>query len=887
MRVALLTTLRAAGLGLALGLGAPAFAAAPAPAAAPVLTREPVLVHFVEAEFPASERDSGRGAKVVLRLEIAADGSVRAAEVVESAGPAFDEAARAAALRFVFQPAEVDGVPSAIRILYAYEFRPAPPEPPPQGALVGKVQARGRGTPLAGVAVSVTVVGADAPFTATTDEGGAFRIDALPPGSATVELQGEGFAPVRAEEAIEAGTELEVAYQIQLAEPSGPAEGEGDDLEIVVTAPPLRREVVSTSIRAAEASKVPGTSGDVLRVVESMPGVARAAAGSGQVIVWGAAPQDTRVYVDGVPVPRLYHEGGLRSVMHPSLVDAVELTPGGYGAPWGRGLGGMVRVDAKTPRRDRFGGKVAADLLDASAFVAAPLGRRADFAAALRVSYLRAWATRALGDEVAAYVPLPGYGDGQVRVLVRPSSRDTVEIVGMAASDRFRRGVPNPDPALATLDRRSLDFQRVYLKWTRQTSERSTLTVTPYVGLTLSEQATAFGALETSLRARSWLVGARANHRTRVTEWLRIDAGVDLEVNFIQLARRGALALRRGRATSVFGQPPPDQLGADAWDVALVGAAPYVEAEFSLWHGALKILPGLRLDPYARSVSRRNPPSAAAPAVGLFAEDFTAEPRLSIVAAPTDRLRLRAAAGLYRQMPAPEDLSATFGNPALSTPRALHVIAGGSVSITDTLSLELTGFFTRARDLAMRSPSAAPLPAEALVPIGSGRAYGLQAQLRQDLFKGLFGWIAYTLMRSERRVGDGPWRLSDFDQTHILTAVLAYALPRGFDASLRLRYARGFPRTPVTGAYYDVGRDLYQPIFGAQNSVRVPDFVQLDVRASKRFDIRRSRLEIYLEILNVWNRKNAEEIVYAPDYSARGVITSFPILPVLGVSWEF
>ncbi|MFY0534606.1 hypothetical protein [Nannocystis pusilla] len=31
--------------------------------------------------------------------------------------------------------------------------------------------------------------------------------------------------------------------------------------------------------------------------------MARSAAGSGQLIVWGAAPQDTRVYVDGVPIP--------------------------------------------------------------------------------------------------------------------------------------------------------------------------------------------------------------------------------------------------------------------------------------------------------------------------------------------------------------------------------------------------------------------------------------------------------------------------------------------------------------------------------------------------------------------------------------------------------
>ena len=152
----------------------------------------------------------------------------------------------------------------------------------------------------------------------------------------------------------------------------------------------------------------------------------------------------------------------------------------------------------------------------------------------------------------------------------------------------------------------------------------------------------------------------------------------------------------------------------------------------------------------------------------------------------------------------------------------------------------------------------------------------------------LFGWVAYTLMRSERKDRpDAPYRLSDYDQTHVLTAVLAYTLPRAFELSTRFRYATGFPRTPVVAAYYDASRDLYQPTFGAHNSIRIPAFVQLDLRLGKRFAIARTSLDVFVEVLNVWNQKNAEELVYSPDYQTRGTIRGFPVLPAFGLQWDF
>jgi hypothetical protein len=129
--------------------------------------------------------------------------------------------------------------------------------------------------------------------------------------------------------------------------------------------------------------------------------------------------------------------------------------------------------------------------------------------------------------------------------------------------------------------------------------------------------------------------------------------------------------------------------------------------------------------------------------------------------------------------------------------------------------------------------------------------------------------------------------LFDFDQTHVLTALAAYDLGKGFDLGARVRYTTGYPRTPVIGAYYDARRDVHEPVLGAKNTERIPDFVELDVRFAKRWPLGSSELETYLDIQNVTNRDNPEEIAYSPDYSERRYVNGLPILPLVGARWTY
>jgi TonB family protein len=860
-------------------LAAPALAQKPAPQ----LTKPPALLKFVEAPYPTVEPKPTGDVGVTLAVLIGADGKVGDVQVTQSAGQAFDDAALAAVRQFEFSPAEIDNVPSAIRIEYRYLFTLRPEKVvPTAGVLSGNVRDADEKKPVANVKVEIT----GGP-SAVTDDAGHFRLPDLAPGKVTLTLSGERLTPLQTQETVVAGEEIEVTYKVALTPVGG--EESGDDLEILVQAPPaLQRDVVSTKVTAEQARSVPGAQGDVVRVVESLPGVARSAVGSGQLVVWGAGPDDTKTYVDGVPIPRLYHEGGLRSTVYAGVVNSVELVAGGYGAAYGRGLGGLLRVETLTPNQAGTHGQLAVDVFDASGMVSQTVNPRLRATAAGRVSLIDQFA-KALSDDVGEYVPIPRYRDAQLRTSYALKNGDTVDVVGMMSMDHTARGVPNPDPALITREQRDSSFYRLYARYVRDDGRGSRSIVTPYVGFGTSTIKNRYGTTETALSDDDYTVGLRASHAVRAASFLTVEGGLDVMVEGHDVSRRGSLGLpAREGDVRVFGQPPPDSVGYDSFKTSRMSVAPYLEGDFALANDKLHIVPGLRMDPNFRSVSRKVPPVEGQPDFGLFAQNFAVEPRLAVRYRAHEKFALHAATGIYHQQPAVVDLSATFGNPQLGTSRAVHTVLGAQVQAMKELSIELTGFATFMNDLTMRNTDPAPRNAEALRTSGEGHAYGLQTLIRRELANNVFGWVAYTLMRSERKNADNtPWRLYDFDQTHVLSTVLVWTPFKGFEVGTRFRVASGYPRTQVIGTYYDGLRDRAQPVFGAQNEIRIPLFVQLDLRASQTFKLGDTCGQVYLEVQNVTNRKNTEELVYSPDFTRRGSIRSLPILPVAGVSWNF
>jgi TonB family protein len=861
-----------------------------APAPAGKLTKPPRLVKFVSADYPPARKQAGEEATVVLRLTVAADGTVPDTTVETSAGADFDAAAIAAARQFVFEPAEIDGTPAAIRLLYKYAFV-IKREERTTGDLTGVVRNRKNKQPLAGITLSA------GRKSAVTGDEGRFALPDLPPGKQAVSLSGPEITALRTEETLEAGKKTDVVYDVTLDEKTAPEDK--DDLEIVVVAPPLQKAIASVTVAADQGRRVPGTQGDVLKVVESMPGVGRAAAGSGQVVVWGAAPQDTRVFVDGVPLPTLYHAGGFRSVLAGDLVGSIDLVPGGYGASYGRGLGGVIVVASAPQEGPGTHGALQADVIDAAAMLRTAITPRIHAAAALRGSYLDRSFDLVSDRDVGDLFPIPKYRDGQLQLSAQLPDDARLDLV-----DEIARTVTTSDPSFTKRDDRDTFFYRTWARYHRTYKEAAVADAVVYFGGNHAGLVNQFGGPETSQSQDDRLWGFRGSWRGAIGGGVALTLGIDAEAMTSRMHRAGAVTLpAREGDPRAFGQLPPDEINFDDWTALRASAAPYGQLDFGFAGDRIHVVPGLRIEPYVTSASRRSPADGTTPSVGVTDERVAVQPRLSARAAVTGRLTLTASWGIYYQPPAAEDLSPVFGNPTLPLARAVHYVAGAAVRLTDTLSAELTVFRTTSSSLAARSPLDTPLVAQALVPFGEGRVVGGQVTVRQQLAARFFGWISYSLLRSERRdpivvdagasgaaaptFAPGPARLFDFDQTHILTAVGSYDLGRGFEIGVRLRYATGFPRTPVVDSVPDLRRGPDQPVFGPVNSIRLPSFFQGDLRVAKRLRIDRGTLEIYLDIQNVSNRANAEEFAYSADYRTRYEITGLPILPVLGARYAW
>jgi TonB family protein len=854
----------------------------------------PVATATVGPEYPPGALAAGLEADVLLRLELDAEGRVRTATVVELApASAFDadfaRAAVAAAERFLFRPARLDGAPIPVRLGYRLRFTietRAPPPAPPARNLVGVVVERFDKVPLPGLLVELDIDRATATSTRTGPDG-RFGFVGVSTGTHTLRVSGPGVLAVGTEQEIRPDTvvELELAVEREVETDDGLE----IDEEEVVRAPRIRKRAVETRLVAREARRIPGTQGDALKVVEIMPGVARAAVGSGALVVWGAAPDDTRTYVDGILVPRLFHLGGVRSTLGPELVESLSLVPGAFSAAWGRALGGLLVVEtARADAAGRFTASAAVDALDAALAVQTPLGPRLAVAAAGRYGWLQHTLGRAVPEASRGLVPIPEYWDYQAKLALSLGAGRRIELIGLGAGDAIERRRASLDPAAAESERRRLDHHRLGLRWTALREDGSSLDLTAWIGPESDRLAADFGGTPVVLD-RSALRGAiRAVERARLRPGLGLAAGIDLELGTWRLERSGALtAPAREGDVAPFGVGPGDRVAGDAWSSSLGALAAFATLEWAPIESLL-LEPGLRVEATWLSGDRVAPARGDEPRIGHQRLDLGVEPRLTTTWRPSPAWALKAALGLHAQPPDPADLSPVFGNPRLGPAGALHTVLGGVLRLEPAsgleLEAELSGFYVRSWARAGRAPEPTPAEARALVDDGDGRSLGAQLQLRAQGGPRWTAWASYTLLRAERRdPGAAGWRPFDGDQTHVLSLIGQWAPVEGLSLGGRLRVASGAPRTPVVGAVYDASAGAFAPLYGPRAGERLPPFAQLDLRAEYTWRAAPWSVSAYLEVLNVTDRDNPEELAYRFDFAERATITGLPITPVLGV----
>ena len=835
-----------------------------------VLTKAPELVTFVDAPYPEEAKESKAQAAVVLLLTLDEQGSVTAVEVSEPSGSPFpfDQLALDASKQFKFSPAEIDGKPAPVQIAFKYEFTYQEEVKKVEvkqeiGQLTGLVLERGTRRPLAGVEVKLL----KRDITTFTDGEGRFTFEELAPGKVIVTVDDDQFYSLADKQVITAKEETEVKYYLE------PKLG-GDGLSMTVVGRRAKKEVVKRTLTMEEIRKIPGTQGDALKVVQNLPGVARVPFGGGGLVVRGSNPGDSGSAINRHFIPIVFHFGGIRSIFPSELLESIEFYPGNFGADFGRFSGGVVDARFRRPKDDRVHARVEADVFDAGFLVEGPITKNLTFALSGRRSYIDAIIPLVLPEDAALdFVVAPRYYDYQA-LLDYKRRRHRVRLYYFGTDDELRFVLDKPvatDPSVRGTFKNRTALNRLYAAWDYKASK----TLKHHVSVATGQNELYF-ALSDQLYFDNNvnIITFRDELTYTPSKTFTLRGGIDAE------AYLGQIAIKL--------PPPPGGTSKEGGGGG--GGAPLgtlttlsTEKDFNFYN------PGLWLEAEWRPTDRLLLIPGARLDYDVGLEDYAPDPRVSARYAlsldeeskPKDTLKLGV--GRYSQRPSPDETDDTFGNPDLLTEHSAHFSLGYERRFTGGYELDLVGFYKH----LYGSVSPISDPVLRYDNNGAGRIYGAELLLKKNMTSRFFGWVSYTLMRSERKNSEETdYRLFSQDQTHILTVISQYKLTPQWEIGVRYRYTTGNPQTPNVGAIYDADADAYVPIKGAPNSTRLNAFQQLDLRVDRKWIFDQWMLTFYFELQNALNRSNPEGTRYNYDFTQQKSISGLPIIPSFGLRGE-
>jgi TonB family protein len=634
------------------------------------------------------------------------------------------------------------------------------------------------------------------------------------------------------------------------AEPPPPAE-----VRVVGSAHAV--EVAKRSMGADEMQHLPGARGDALASIEAMPGVGRAPPNSGLLIFRGSGPNDTNVFVDGTGINIAYHLGGLSSVVPTDVLEKLDFYPGNYGSEYGRGMGGVVALGVRAPRDDgHYHGLAQADLIEGRALAEGPLAGGWRFLVAARRSTVDLWLDPILSGNHAPTLA-PHYYDGQLELVKDIDSRRSLRLLFFGYDDRisFFQGSNADTVELAGNAAEHFAFGAAQLRYIDRYAMSGELHLMASVGRDI-QQRTA-GVYYYDLGQTP--INLRADASQRVLDGFRIEPGLDIVYTpYAGSGRFPALS----SPDIPTGGPAVLPLQTTASGARFEPGA-YVQAVVQPWWGS-RTVPSVRAD-Y----------DSATHALDIA-------PRLSLrqdVRASPHRTTLKAALGSYFQPPQIVEVVPVFGQRGLRSSRSFQGDTGVEQAITEHVTLSLDVFYKRMDRLVVPGARSS----------GEGRAYGAEWLLRYEPDSRFYGWIAYTLSRSERRdSASTPFYLFDFDQPSNLSVVGSYRIDDHWRVGTRFRYTSGNPYTPLGTGALDAASGTYSSTIPLlPNGARLPSFHELDVRVDRSWDLGAGvRLTAYLDVENVYDYQAPTGIAYSFDFAKNDYARGLPILPSIGLRGE-
>lgn len=697
---------------------------------------------------------------------------------------------------------------------------------------------------------------------------GSFRIEGIPPGVYSVE-----FSSVNYLKFIEQDVIISEATGRELIIELIPITTE----EVIIQDSRFRKPLdVSTSfksLRFEEIRRFPGGLEDIGRVIQSLPGVALTSDGRNDLLVRGGSPAENLFVVDGFEVNNFNHfgaqgsTGGPTSILNLDFASEINFYTGGFSVKYGDKLSSVVEVKQRNGNRERFYGKINISGTGVGANFEGPIKKgKASWLFSVRRSYLD------LIFNASGFSFVPEYTDFQLKAFYSSGSKNIFEFSSFGAIDKVRFN-NDTEENRQNNERILTNNQKSYssgIIWKFIASRKSLIKFTlsrNYVNYFFSKRDSLFNETFKNISKESD-IQLKNELSIKITDDKFINIGTGAKTILLDynidkkadtLSANGSLIIPavyidlKTRTYKAFG---------------------YGELTASLTDKT-RVTTGIRVDYFA------------------YSNKLSVSPRINFTYTISSKVNLNAAWGVFHQTPSYIWLVANEDNKKLDYIRAYHYVAGTEYFFDESTRLSVEFYYKKyvnypvsrnrpylilANNSGFENQNSFGL--ESLVSSGSGRVYGTEIFLQKNLTKNFYGAMSISLSDVKYKALDGVERRSDWDNRFVLNLNAGYRFGNKWEVSSKLRIAGGRPYTPIdpSNGFSD---------FSKYNSESYPLYHRLDVRAERKWYFKNWLLTIYIDIQNVYNRKNVFEYRWNKFKREIETSTNLGILPTIGISAEF
>lgn len=745
------------------------------------------------------------------------------------------------------------------------------------GRLSGTVTDRATQSPLAGI--SVTLQGSSTGT--TTDSSGVFRFVGLDIKTYNIDFTGVGFkAQTLFNIVVNAGNEANLNVELEPLAQSL--------TEVVVRS--NRRTAAAATIEtplsvqrltSEEIRSNPGGNFDISKVIQALPGVGGGVGGGGfrnDIIIRGGAPNENVFYLDGIEIPVINHfqtqgsSGGPQGILNVSFIEDVKLSSSAFEARYDNALSSVFQFRQRTGNPNQVQGNVRLSATDLSATLDGPLSKnkKTTFLASARRSYLQLLFT--LID-----LPIrPNFWDFQTKITHKWNEKTTISFIGLGAIDQFsfaqlKEATPeklyvlNSNPFIdqwnytagVTLKRLVKDGF-VNMALSRNTFDNEIEQYQDNEAKLPSQQTLSYQSQETENKLRidvnkyrngwKWAYGASAqlaefsnNTFSVVRRELKDDSG----------------AIIQPSESIRFSSPLKN-----FWRFG-----GFAQLSRSLFDSRLSISVGLRTDMNTFTTNGDDPLK-------------TLSPRAALSYVLAEKWKVNASLGRYFKIPPYTILGFANNNGALVNKssdylRSDHYAAGLEFLPGNALRFTAEVFYKDYSNVPVSVRNGISLSNlgsdfnvlgnEAVTTNGKGRAYGFEFFAQQKLTDRFFGILSYTLYWSKYSGRNGDLVPSSWDNRHLLSATMGYKLPRNWEIGLKFRFQGGAPYTPFDENasqlnYLSRGQGILD--YSRLNTLRLGNFHSSDLRIDKKWNFRKTTINLFLDVTNWYLAKSSEPDSY-------------------------